>query len=43
MHKIPFLGFDTFDEVTAVVQGLKEGTLTIDLVNERQKASCETP
>ncbi|KAK5810315.1 HAD-like domain-containing protein [Linnemannia elongata] len=43
MHKIPFLGFDTFDEVTAVVQGLKEGTLTIDLVNERQKATCETP
>ncbi|KAG0294378.1 hypothetical protein BGZ96_001290 [Linnemannia gamsii] len=38
-HKIPFLGFDTFHEVTAVVQGLKEGTLTIDIVNERQRAS----
>ena len=43
MHKIPFLGFDTFDEVTAVVQGLMEGTLTIDLVDERQRASCEAP
>ncbi|KAK3813630.1 MAG: HAD-like domain-containing protein [Linnemannia gamsii] len=41
MHKIPFLAFDTFDEVTATVQGLLEGTLTTDLVNKRQRDSCE--
>ncbi|KAG0373122.1 hypothetical protein BGX24_012114 [Mortierella sp. AD032] len=41
MHKIPFLAFDTFDEVTATVQGLLEGTLTTDLVNKRQRDSCD--
>ncbi|KAF9924547.1 hypothetical protein FBU30_005519 [Linnemannia zychae] len=42
-HKIPFFAFDTFDEVTATIQGLQEGTLTIDVVNEQQRASCEEP
>ncbi|KAF9969131.1 hypothetical protein BGZ73_008646 [Actinomortierella ambigua] len=40
-HKLPFLPFDTFEEVHAVVQGLHEGTLAFDEIQKRQQAECE--
>ncbi|KFH67065.1 hypothetical protein MVEG_07588 [Podila verticillata NRRL 6337] len=38
-HKIPFIVFDTFDKVTATVQGLTEGTLTVAEVNCRSECA----
>jgi len=34
-HKIPFTAFDTFDKVTAIVQGLTESTLSMAEVNRQ--------
>ncbi|KAG0082155.1 hypothetical protein BGZ93_002070 [Podila epicladia] len=40
-HKIPFTAFDTFDQVTATIQGLTDGSLTMAEVNRRQQLECE--
>ncbi|KAF9380492.1 hypothetical protein CPC16_010297 [Podila verticillata] len=40
-HKIPFTAFDTFDQVTATIQGLTDGSLTMVEVNRRQQLECE--
>ncbi|KAF9352121.1 hypothetical protein BGX26_010011 [Mortierella sp. AD094] len=40
-HKIPFTPFDNFDEVREMIQGLKDGSLTMAEVNRRQKEECE--
>ncbi|KAF9111813.1 hypothetical protein BGX27_004391 [Mortierella sp. AM989] len=41
IHKIPFTPFDSFDQVTLMIQGLKDGSLTMAEVNRRQKEECE--
>ncbi|KAF9168199.1 hypothetical protein DFQ26_000766 [Actinomortierella ambigua] len=40
-HKLPFLPFDTFEEVHAIVQGLHEGSLSIVDIRKRQQDECE--
>ncbi|KAF8926280.1 HAD-like domain-containing protein [Dissophora ornata] len=40
-HKIPFLAFDTFEEVTELIQGLQAGELTMAEINRRQQEECE--
>ncbi|KAF9578595.1 hypothetical protein BGW38_005536 [Lunasporangiospora selenospora] len=41
-HKIPFLPFDTFDQVRELIQGLKNKTLTLEEINKRQQSNAET-
>lgn len=40
-HKIPFTGFETFEQVKELVQGLQDGSLTMAEVHRRQKEECE--
>jgi hypothetical protein len=40
-HKIPFLAFDTFDEVYDVVHGLHENKFGLDHVQIKQNAEIE--
>ncbi|KAG0207358.1 hypothetical protein BGX28_001366 [Mortierella sp. GBA30] len=39
-HRIPFTAFDTFEEVTATIRGLHDGSLTMDQINRRQQEAC---
>ncbi|KAF9431513.1 hypothetical protein BGZ76_000207 [Entomortierella beljakovae] len=41
IHKIPFTLFDSFSQVTELIKGLKEGTLSMTEVRRRQKEECE--
>ncbi|KAG0240006.1 hypothetical protein BGW41_007267 [Actinomortierella wolfii] len=42
-HRLPFLPFDTFEEVHDVVQGLYEGVISIEDIQKRQQAECQKP